>query len=695
MLYAYITCSSSSTMNYITPNRGIISNQSTLLTLQQTACLYVIGNLHECDPHQLSLLPANIRFLLMVNIPVADLLKLEHTRFTDAVDMNVVWTILTNKLLPNEYAGFMNSPLFKGSGSMKELYMEVLATIIFNNMYNTQSLTGYHSHRELALDLMFSIRNCLGILNWDQFLASSPSWMQFFQTFPDKFRQDRVIPVRRYQNHYNRSTSDMALVTYYLSECYYFPSRVSIIASPFIKSSFWRDKFYPMVMERMRMFISRAESLWFSAISDGDSITANDSITRNFPCALRFIASEILANPMSSFSRVCLQALDVRTLAALVSAIAPLLAHMKPPFAQYCVNTNHAPYRYLKEFSVAQPECGPPNDALAHALLFECLGSIVTSQEHLEELSLGGIDLLVDCPNYGSLANALLHFVVKPSMAVLYLSDLPMLRPLLHDILERYLLGRTARSQILHLHNVTIDPKTIPPTGLKTVVMMMVMRDECLNHKQLKLSQMYLPCRIIFWLFHKVHIFHLHTLELHRVTVDPPFSIVGIIARHPGLFVQKLCLSNLDIPRCNATAEDFKFLLTKRCLKILSITNCQIGEKGLLQDLTMALNRIQACARAPVQISFVDVLNLSENSLGLATDYIFRNFFAALFQLTLQPNLGLDIRSNKLTPHHFTLIYVMWVKHSAGRRLRQLQCQWNHVPTDRQFLSQIAQWVYV
>ena len=672
-----------------------VTRHSAFLTLQQMACLYVIGNLQEYNPRELSLLPANTRFMLMVNIPVADLLKLEHTEITDSVDMNSVWTILTNKILPVEYTGFINSPLFKGSGSMKELYMEVLATIIFNNMCNTQSFSGYHSHRDLALDLMFSIRNCVGIHDWAQLLACSPSWLQYFQTFPDAFRQDRVIPVRRYHNHYNRSTSDMALVTYYLSECYYFPSRVSVIATPFINSSFWRDKFYPMVMERMRMFVSRADSLWFSAIGDGDRISVDDNVTSNFPCALRFIASEILANPVSSFNRVCLQALDVRTLSALVSAIAPLLSYMKPPFAQYCVNTNHSPYRYLKEFSVAQPECGPPNDALAHALLFECLGSIITCQEHLEELSLGGIDFLVDCPNYGSLANALLHFVAKPSMAILYLSDLPILRPLIQDIVERYLLGRSCRSQILHLHNITIDPKTVPPNGIKTIVMMMVMRAECLHSKQLKLSQMYLPSRIIFWLFHRVHILHLHTLELHRVTVDPPFSIVSIVARHPGLFVQKLCLSNLDIPRCNATAEDFKFLLTKRCLKNLSITNCHLGEKGLLQDLTMALNRIQAFARAPIPISFIDVLNVSENSLGLTTDYIFRNFFAALFRQTLQLNLGLDIRNNKLTPHHFTLMYVMWAKYSAGRRLRQLQCQWNHVPMDRHFLSQIAQWVYV
>ena len=673
----------------------VTTKPTAVLTLQQLSCLYIIGILHEYAPDQLSFLPANIRRVLMINIPVSDVLKMEHTSFTQGVDMHAVWTAITNKRLPNEYAGFVNSPMFKGSGSMKELYMEVLATVIFNNMCNKQSPSGYRSHRELALDLMFSIRNCLEISNWNKFLARNPSWLQYFQTFPCEFRQDRIVPVGRYQRHYVRSVSDMCLVTYYLSECYYFPSRVSVIATPFIKSSFWTDKFYPMVMERMRLFISRAESLWFSAIGDGDRISIGDSITNNFPCALRFVASEILANPMSSFKRICLQALDVRTLVSLVSAVTPLLALMKSPFTEYCTSTNHCPYKYLKEFSVAQPECGPLKEVTAHSLLFECLASVILHQEYLEELALGGINLLVDCQSYCRLVTALYHFAAKPSLTVLYLSDLPILRPLLQEVVERYLLGRTNRNQILHLHNVTIDPKTVPPNNVKTVVNMVVMKEECLNLKQLKLSQLYLPNRIMFWLFHQVHVFHLHTLELHGITIDPPFSLVNVVARHPGLHVQKLCLSNLDIPCGNSTAEDFKFLLTKKYLRILSITRCQIGEKGLLQDLTTALNRIQNYSRAPIAVSFVDVLNLSENGLGAASDALIHNFFAALFRLSLQPNLGLDIRSNKMTSHHFTVMYVAWVKYAAGRKLKQLQCQWNHVPLDRDFLAQMAQWVFI
>lgn len=661
------------------------------------ACLYIIGTLQDYEPQHLALLPVKMRFLLMTNIPVSDILKLEHTKFTDGVDMHAVWTTVTNKTLPAEYVDFIHSPLFKGSGSIKQLYMEVLATIIFNSLCNKQSSSGYQRHRELALDLMFSIRNCLGITNWMEYLTHNPSWLTLFQTFPSESQQDRIVPMKRYENHYIRSSmgSDMSLVTYYLSECYYFPSRISIIATPFIMSAFWTDKFYPNVMERMRMFISRAESLWFSAIGDGDRISIDDNITSNFPCALRFVASEILANPLSNLKSLCLQALDVVTLAALISAVTPLLAYVKSPLAQYCVSANHSPYRFLKELPVAQRESGPKRESLAHTILFDCLASVIFYQECLEELSLGGLDLLVECLSYDALANALFLFAAKPSMTILRLSDIPVLRSFLQEVIERYLQGKAKSNQILHLHNITIDPRTILSNGMKTVVKTILMREECLNLKQLKLSQMYLPCRIAFWLFHPVHVFYLHTLEIHGVTIDPPYSIVNIIARNLGLHVQKLCFSNIDIPRCNATAEDFRCLLTKRHLRNLSITNCNIGEKGLLQDLTTALFRVFMLMRAPVPLSFIEVLNLSENGLGRVTDYFIRNFFGALFQvLVLQPNLGVDIRSNKMTPHHFSMIYVMWARCAGGRKLRQLQCQWNILPQDKSFLSQMAQWVF-
>ena len=216
-------------------------------------------------------------------------------------------------------------------------------------------------------------------------LTNNKSLLRLFQTFPSEPRQAKIVPMKRYKNHYIRSVngSDMSLVTYFLSECYYFPSRVSIIARPFIKSSFWIDKCQPNVMERMRMLFFRAESLWFSAIGDKDRISLNDTVTTSFPCALRFVTSEILANPLSNLKSLCLHAMDTVTLAGLFAAVTPLFAHVKPPLAQYCVGISGSPYCILTELSVAQRHRNPKKEPLAHTILFDCLACMLHYQSYL------------------------------------------------------------------------------------------------------------------------------------------------------------------------------------------------------------------------------------------------------------------------------------------------------------------------
>ena len=280
-------------------------------------------------------------------------------------------------------------------------------------------------------------------------------------------------------------------------------------------------------------------------------------------------------------------------------------------------------------------------------------------------------------------------------MTILHFSDIPVLCTFLQEIIEHYLLGDAKSRQILHLHNVTVDPKTILHNNLTTIIRMIVMKEKCLLLKQLKLSQVYLPSRMAFWLFHSVHLIYLHKLEIHGVTIDPPHSILHLISKTSSFHVQELCFSNIDIPRCDATAEDFRCLMTKKYLRNLSITNCNLGDKGLLQDLTSALFELSAITwTAPP--SFIELLNLSNNRLGSATHYtyVIQHFFNALFQmLPFKPNLSLNICDNELKVRHFLTIYTTWAKRSGGRKLRKLLCQKNELPRDKSFLSQMAEQV--
>ena len=71
----------------------VVLQQPKVFSLQQLACLYVIGNLQEFEPQKLAEnLSIELRFLLMTNIPVSDILKLEHTEITEGVDMHACHT---------------------------------------------------------------------------------------------------------------------------------------------------------------------------------------------------------------------------------------------------------------------------------------------------------------------------------------------------------------------------------------------------------------------------------------------------------------------------------------------------------------------------------------------------------------------------------------------------------------------------
>lgn len=132
-------------------------------------------------------------------------------------------------------------------------------------------------------------------------------------------------------------------------------------------------------------------------------------------------------------------------------------------------------------------------------------------------------------------------------------------------------------------------------------------------------------------------------------------------------------------------------LLVKTDLEVLSITECNIGENGVLQDLTIALNLLFNC-----RYTMVGVLNLCGNKIGMETDRNIQNFFSALFNMYSIRNLGLDIRLNHLQSRHFTLMCAEWQRCAGKKKLRQLHCQGNEFLNKQKYdIGDIARWTFV
>ena len=63
------------------------------LSLQQHCFLYLLAHLEEIPPASLALLPRRMRHELLLILPTADILLLEHTGVVDGINMDKVWEV--------------------------------------------------------------------------------------------------------------------------------------------------------------------------------------------------------------------------------------------------------------------------------------------------------------------------------------------------------------------------------------------------------------------------------------------------------------------------------------------------------------------------------------------------------------------------------------------------------------------------
>lgn len=663
----------------------------TVLSLQKTVCLNLLVNLKNYSPAILSLLPVKIRQELLVNVPVHEIWWLEQSKFVEGLDMKTVWGTITHERMPSILSDKLTmSPISKRSQTLKERYMEIIGFIILNKICDRGTSI---NHYQLALDLIFSVHHCLGISNWRRFLATNPHWRQHFHSFPAP-RQNMIVPTHFHNKYYanGQGISDVQLMSLLLDGCCYCPTQMNIFAPSFLTTPIWMEIKYPSVLERFRRFISNTESLWFS--SSGSTEPQPDCNTiKYFPEMLSLIVTEMIASGrLGNFKHLYLQAPNVTSLSHLVNSIAYFFAVLTN--YENIRTNNCTPYKHLKELTLIHDEQAHHTsvDVISLDCLFRNLGDIINHQPNLEELTLGGINLAYLTQSLRSFLTSLVHHINRPTSNILSINTCSMMLYCFQVIIESFLVANTYKNQLLHLSKVIIDRTTIPVQS-ELYTRIVTMGESGYDFKHYKFSHMYLPNLIVYWLLHRAHQFRLHTLELHDIRVDPGCSILTHIAKHPNLRVRRLYLSKIEIPHCYITVEDFQILLIKNDLEVLSIAECNLGENGVLQDLTIAFNLL-----FNYRFTMVNVLNLFGNKLGSESEKNLQNFFSALFSLHKLETLGLDIRYNEFQPRHFALMCAEWKKCtcSSKKRLRQLHCLGNALNSKQKYqIGEMSKWTFI
>ena len=126
------------------------------LSLQDQCYLYLILHLEDYLPEELSLLSLRVRERLLVNLPAADICKLEETIVVQGVDMNMVWKQIGQRQVKHDYHWVCSSTLEalnRGEGYRDHFHEVVSHGVVWEDSDKVRLL-------------LYTVIECLGVSNW-------------------------------------------------------------------------------------------------------------------------------------------------------------------------------------------------------------------------------------------------------------------------------------------------------------------------------------------------------------------------------------------------------------------------------------------------------------------------------------------------------------------------------------------------
>ena len=136
------------------------SDNQSPLSLEDQCHLYLILHLEDYLPEELSLLSLKVRERLLVNLPAADICKLEETTVVQGVDMNGVWKKVGQRQLKRRYhrvCASTNEALKRGEGYRDHFYEVASHMVLFGKV--TRAVRPLYN-------LLYTVVECLGVSDW-------------------------------------------------------------------------------------------------------------------------------------------------------------------------------------------------------------------------------------------------------------------------------------------------------------------------------------------------------------------------------------------------------------------------------------------------------------------------------------------------------------------------------------------------
>ena len=221
------------------------------LSLEDQCYLYLILHLEKYLPEELSLLSLRARERLLVNLPAADICKLEETTVAEGVDMNGVWKKVGQRQIKYDYDRVCPSTLEslwnRGEG-YRDHYHEVVSHGV---------VWEYCGCKLKVPLLLYTSMKCLGISNWQTRNLKAASNDEYYYTPQDVV--NAILPPRYEQ--------------YFTKDGYNVKSRALMLFSSFkmlprkLTTGFFKSQYACEDKTMLRLLLSKVEE--FHIQSDG------------------------------------------------------------------------------------------------------------------------------------------------------------------------------------------------------------------------------------------------------------------------------------------------------------------------------------------------------------------------------------------------------------------------------------------
>ncbi len=244
-----------------------VSQLPNLMRLQDQCLLHLICHLDDYLPETLALLPRHLRHRLLLNLPAADICRLEKTAVSAGIDMECsVWKTLEDERQARE--AYNMNYYWRYNLKAPTSYRDIVCGLVVNGFL------------ESAKELLFSARGCLGNC-WQGHTRYGTS------TGENEAPLVHLTP-NRHLSYFSKQCQESDLLEFMVNECEWKPEQLTLDCSKLTHSEVWKETKKGKLL--VQEFLREIQALGLVCVSEDATVP--------------FVLEQVLCNPRTAMRRL-------------------------------------------------------------------------------------------------------------------------------------------------------------------------------------------------------------------------------------------------------------------------------------------------------------------------------------------------------------------------------------------------------